>query len=157
MISHIRTTIRITVFIFSVFRSCFKLIKCRNPHTSCFMFTIITHRFNFHTSPTLNWFISMIIRIIDVISLIPSIKFCFSFSFHFSIFLIIVFSLYCFTIIMNNIKSISFLSINHRIVTSTISFIAFRYSITIYSTIRNYSYITRIIFFYTFINSLPKS
>ena len=156
MISHIRTTIRIPVFIFTIFRSCFKLIKSRNPHTSYFVFSIIAHRFYFHTSPTLNRFISMIIRIINMISIIPSFKFSFSFSSHFFIFLIIIFSFYCFTIIMNNIKSISFLFINHRIIASTVSFITFRYSITIYSTIRNYSYITRIIFFNTFVNSLPK-
>ena len=142
MICHIRTTIRITIFIFTIFRSCFKLIKCRNPYTSCFMFAIITHRFYFHTSPTLNRFISMIIRIINMISFIPSIKFFITFSFHLFIFHIIIFSFYCFTIIMNYIKSFSFLYSNHTIITSTIRFITFRYSITIYFSIRYNFYIT---------------
>ena len=92
-----------------------------------------------------------------MISFIPSIKFIIRFSTHFFVLLIIILCFSYSSIIMNNTKSFCFLFSYHIIITSSISFITFRNSITIYSTIWNYSIITVFIFFYTFIESLPKS
>ena len=144
-------------FFSTIFRTTFKLIKSRNPHTSLSKLSIVRYRIYFQMSPTLNRFVSMSIRIIDMISSIPSIKFIIRFSTHFFVLLIIIFSLSSRSITTNSSKSISLFSINHTVITSSVLFITFWNSITIYSTIWNYSIITVFIFFYTFIESLPKS
>ena len=144
-------------FFSTIFRTTFKLIKSRNPHTSLSKLSIVSNRIYFQMSPTLNRFFCMSIWIINMISVIPSIKFIIRFSTHFFVLLIIIFSLSSCSITMNNSKSISLFSINHTIITCSISFITFRNSITIYSTIRNYYVIAIFICFNTLIKLFPKS
>ena len=136
-----------SIFIFSVSWTTSKLIICRNVFSTRNKFSIISYISKFKGSPTRKRFHTMSMWIINMVSIIPFIKFCFTKFLHFFELLKIIFSINCISISSNSTKSFSFLFSYISIVTCSIFFVTFWNSVTINVTIWNNYCITIFIFF----------